>query len=99
MQRSSNRIVSGLALFALVLAGTVAAAETGSFGFKRKINPEWFPDDPRQWSQYARSLVITDLAQVKEQDGLTTGRREKGKWKVLPYEIGKVKGQIGRAHV
>lgn len=98
MQRSSNRIVSGLALFALVLAGTVAAAETGSFGFKRKINPEWFPDDPRQWSQYARSLVITDLAQVKEQDGLTTGRREKGKWKVLPYEIGKVKGRALSAY-
>lgn len=98
--RSSLRLASEFSVIALVLASavTVAAADPGNFDFKRKINPAWFPDDPRQWSQYAQSLVITDLAQVKEQTGLTTGQREKGKWKVLPYEIGKVKGRALSAY-
>ncbi len=77
---------------ALLMAGSVLHGKT-DYGFKRSINPEWLPDDPRQWSQYNRSLVLTDLAQVLERDALVTGQREKGKWKVLPYEIGKVKGR------
>lgn len=88
-------------LVALVLTGAGHAGKAAGktdFGFKRTINPEWFPDDPRQWSQYKRSLLIADWAQVEERDALVTGRREKGKWKVLPYEIGTMKGRALSAY-
>jgi hypothetical protein len=69
-----------------------------NYGFKRPINPAWFPDDPRQWSQYERSLFVTDLSQVQETGVLVTGQREKGKWKVIPYEVGKLKGNALSAY-
>jgi hypothetical protein len=76
-------------LVTLVLAG----ADRLDFGFKRKFNPQWFPDDPRQWSQYDRSVFVTDWSKVEKPDALVTGQREKGKWKVLPYEAGDLKGK------
>lgn len=93
--------VAGFCLVTGILAagGSPGKAAAGSgFGFKRAVNPAWFPDDPRQWSQYDRSVFVTDLAQVKEPDALVTGRREKGKWKVLPYEAGDLKGNALSAY-
>jgi hypothetical protein len=79
----------------LAAPGAVSAAATPpeNFGFARPINPKWFPDDPRQWSGYARSAFVTDLSRVADGNAVTTGRREKGKWKVLPFEAGNLKGQ------
>jgi hypothetical protein len=93
----TRSITTGLCfgLFTLALAGAAPAEKATAeqnFGFKRKINPAWFPEDPRQWSQYDRSVFVTDLTQVEERGVLVTGQREKGKWKVLPYEAGDLKG-------
>ena len=91
--------VLGVAI--LLLTGAPLPAATpgeGNYGFKRPINPAWFPDDPRQWSQFDRSLFVTDLSQVQESGALVTGQREKGKWKVIPYEVGKLKGNALSAY-
>lgn len=85
----------GLCFTALLLSGAESSEPKPkelNYGFKRPINPGWFPDDPRQWSQYAKSIFVTDLSRVQEANALVTGQREKGKWKVLPYEVGKLKG-------
>ena len=91
--------VLGVAI--LLLTGAPLPAATpgeGNYGFKRPINPAWFPDDPRQWSQFDRSLFVTDLSQVQEAGALVTGQREKGKWKVIPYAVGKLKGNALSAY-
>src|SRR5262249_833039 len=59
---------------------------------------EWFPEDPRQWSGYDRSVFVTDWSKAKESGALVTGQREKGKWKVLPYEAGDLKGNALSAY-
>lgn len=92
--RSITSVLSfGLATLLLVgAAPSEKKVGQPNYGFDRPINPAWFPDDPRQWSQYSRSVFVTDLSQVKEPGALVTGQREKGKWKVLPYEAGDLKG-------
>lgn len=81
---------------ALVLAlGLITSsihAAALNFGFTRAINPKWLPDDSRQWSRVDESEFITDLTQVSPKSALTTGRREPGKWKVLPFETVNLKG-------
>ena len=92
----SISVVVGFGLATLVLTGADQAEKAAgppSLGFKRTINPAWFPDDPRQWSTYDRSVFLTDLSKVEERAALVTGQREKGKWKVLPYEAGGLKGK------
>jgi len=82
----------------LSIIGFQSAFAQNNFGFARPINPEWFPDDPRQWSQYEQSVWVSDLSQIREPNALVTGRREKGKWKVLPFEIGDLKGNALSAY-
>ena len=92
-------LVSGVAL--LFLAGAarpLMKSGEDNYGYKRPINPAWFPDDPRQWSQFDRSVFVTDLSHVEEENVLVTGQREKGKWKVIPYEVGKLKGRALSAY-
>ncbi|MBL9213895.1 MAG: hypothetical protein JNG83_00315 [Opitutaceae bacterium] len=80
-----------LSLLALGPAALLAAAD---FGFARTIDPRWFPDDARQWSGYERSVLVTDLGRAEPAAALVTGRREKGKWKVIPFATA---GFSGRA--
>ena len=57
-----------------------------NYGFARAINPQWFPDDARQWRDYDRSIMLTDLTKVEPATALAREKRQKGKWKVLPFE-------------
>ncbi len=51
------------------------------------------PNDPRQWSRKAEAVVVTNLAEVKPATALVAeGLRQKGKWKVLPFETADLKG-------
>ncbi|MDQ3625419.1 MAG: hypothetical protein M3463_23575 [Verrucomicrobiota bacterium] len=62
------------------------------FGFERPLNLQWLPNDARQWARYDRSILVTDLRQATPASALTQGKREKGKWKVLPFETADFKG-------
>lgn len=75
------------AILLLLTLASVTEAATGEvdFGFARQFDPRWFPDDARQWSGYDESVLMTDLRQVEPAMALTTGRRQKGKWKVIPF--------------
>ena len=68
------------------------ATASPNFGFERAINPQWFPDDARQWPGYDRSVLVTDLSRAEPSSALTGGQRQKGKWKVLPFETESFRG-------
>lgn len=70
-----------------------AAAPAPDFGFARPVNPRWFPDDARQWRGYGQSVLLTDLSRAEPAAALVTGKRQKGKWKVLPLETAEFKGR------
>ena len=46
---------------------------------------EYFPLDSRTWSRQAEATIITDLSKVEPSTALIAGKREKGKWKMLPF--------------
>jgi len=90
-------IAMALHLVLIVSGKETAAAQRGdpanNYGFERPINPDWFPHDARQWSGYDRSTLLTDLGKGAPSAVLSTQRREKGKWHVLPYETAGYKGK------
>lgn len=72
-----------LSLVLFCLAGSSALVRGAS---------ELLPQDSRQWSQQASAVMLTDLSQSTPAAALTAGRREKGKWKTLPYATAEFKG-------
>ena len=46
-----------------------------------------------EWAQCGKAKVLRDLGQVEPKSALT-GRAKRGKWKLIPYEIGKDKGRM-----
>ncbi len=49
------------------------------------VADESFRHDSRRWSQTASAQLHTDLAKVEPASALVTGKREKGKWKAIPF--------------
>lgn len=68
-------------------------AEEGKFGFHRPIDPRWLPDDSRQWEREDESVFITDLSRAWPRSALHTGWRQRGTWKLMPFETDTLKGQ------
>lgn len=91
MARGWAALVTGVAMLAAGRAGTAAPAD--NFGFQRPINPAWLPHDARQWQGYARSTLVTDLAQAQPAAAVAAGPRQKGKWHVLPFQTAAFSGQ------
>ena len=91
----TRALPASLVVFAFFPAAILIASDSrasGNFGFSRPIQPQYFPEDPRQWRSYGQSVLLTDLSQVQPSSALNTGRREFRKWKVLPYETKEFKG-------
>lgn len=65
----------------LFVASAVKAAE-----------PNLLPTDSRRWSQAAQAALITDLSQASPATALTKGRREKGRWKTIPFAAAGMEG-------
>lgn len=53
---------------------------------------EFFKNDSRTFSQSAKAVVITDLAKMQPQAAVITGKRQKGKWKAIPFATAEMKG-------
>lgn len=51
-----------------------------------------FRHDSRRWSRAGEAVVHTDLAKVEPASALVSGRREKGKWKTLPFATAELEG-------
>lgn len=63
-----------------------------TLGLVRGRSEEYFPLDSRSWSRTGEAIVLTDLSQVKPSEALVTGKREKGKWKVIPFTTADLEG-------
>ncbi len=75
--------VVGLMLTHLVLHAAEPAA---------KQPPEYFANDSRRWSQVSKAVVLTDFSKAEPATALITGKREKGKWKLIPFATAEWKG-------
>lgn len=57
-----------------------------------QVPADLFPTDSRRWSRTGEAVVLTDFSKAEPTAALTTGRREKGKWKLVPFETADWKG-------
>lgn len=81
----------GLALVALMMiamlfTGRGAAAEPAAA--VKEPDPtraELLPTDSRRWRRSREAVILSDLSKVEPATALTKGRREKGRWKVIPF--------------
>lgn len=53
---------------------------------------EYLQHDSRRLSQSAQAVVMTDLSQMEPATALISGRRQKGKWKMIPFTTAELKG-------
>lgn len=53
---------------------------------------EYLQNDSRRLSQADKAVVLTDLSQMQPADALITGKRQKGKWKMIPFTTADLKG-------
>jgi hypothetical protein len=53
---------------------------------------EQFPTDSRRWSRSENAVLFSDFSKAEPASALTTGKREKGKWKVIPWATAEAKG-------
>ena len=53
---------------------------------------ETFRHDSRRWSGSADTVILTDLGKAEPASALVSGKREKGKWKVIPFATAEQEG-------
>lgn len=53
---------------------------------------EYFSNDSRGLSQAGKAVVVTDLSKMEPASALITGKRQKGKWKMIPFTTAEMKG-------
>lgn len=75
--------------FLIALAVPVFAAEKPA---PPPVATDQFSTDSRLLSQAKSAVLITDLSTAQPAASLTKGRREKGKWKTLPFSTQEMQG-------
>ncbi len=73
--------------FVLPLVAMLTTSTGMLLGLKSASSAELLPDDSRRWSQTDRAVLLADLSKAEPAAALTSGRREKGKWKTIPYAV------------
>jgi hypothetical protein len=58
----------------------------------QSFSQESFRHDSRRLSQVVKAEVLTDLSKAEPTSALITGKRQKGKWKMIPFETAEMKG-------
>jgi hypothetical protein len=53
---------------------------------------EIFPTDSRRWSRVGDAVMLTDFSKAEPASALITGKREKGKWKLIPFATADFQG-------
>ena len=73
--------------FGLFCSSLGGAAEPAT-----KLNAEMLLNDSRLWSQSGSAIVLKDFSKVEPASAITNGRREKAKWKVIPFATADFEG-------
>ena len=74
-------------LYALWLLPFIATAAD-----PKAASPEFFSHDSRRWSQTSKGVVLTDLSKAEPASALIEGKRQKGKWKLIPFATADMTG-------
>jgi len=53
---------------------------------------EWHRHDSRRWQRSSEAILHADLAKVEPASAVVTGKRQKGKWKAIPFSTAEVSG-------
>ena len=69
-----------------------AAPPVKSTSLPPPLNTELLPTDSRRWSRTKETLLLTDFSKAQPATALTKGRREKDKWKVVPFSTAETEG-------
>lgn len=56
------------------------------------VTPDLLPDDSRRLAQISKATVLTDFTKAEPSSALITGKRQKGKWKMIPFTTAEMKG-------
>ena len=75
--------------YAIFLAALVAQS---AFATDDSLDAQWFNPPFRAWARSAEARMITDLSVAAPPDALAA-RRQKGKWKVIPYATAGFEGK------
>lgn len=81
-----------VALASVALIAPCAAQEKPKPKAAPAAKPEYFPNDSRRLSQAAMAVVHTEMSKVEPATALITGKREKGKWKLIPFTTAELQG-------
>jgi hypothetical protein len=73
----------------LLLAACIA---TSALAAEKPAAPERFWNDSRRWSHAKDATVLTDFSKAEPASALLTGKREKGRWKLIPFATADLKG-------
>ena len=93
----NRRVIIGMLTAGLVLPWgllgprVARGAEPGS----QRAAPasgELFTTDSRRWSRVGDAVMLTDFSQAQPAAALVTGKREKGKWKLVPWATEECRG-------
>lgn len=53
---------------------------------------EYLQNDSRRLSKASAAIILTDLSKMEPAAALITGKRQKGKWKMIPFTTAELKG-------
>ncbi len=81
MKRAAAACLLGLLLTHIAAAESVAVTPA-----------EFFPNDSRRWSRAGDAVVLTDFSKAGPATALVSGKREKGKWKMIPFATAEWRG-------
>ncbi len=81
-----------LLLTLLIISGFFCGPVSSAEKIAASTLPEMLPADSRRWSHVSEAVVLADLSKAEPASALVTGKREKGKWKLLPFETAEMKG-------
>lgn len=84
--------IARIFVFSLSLVFVIPATQAAEPVVGNRVH--LLPNDSRHWSRSKEALLQTDLSKVTPVSSLTTGLREKGKWKVIPAETAEWKGKV-----
>lgn len=84
--------------FAVIIVATAGTALLAADLPQAQPAPDYLPNDSRRWEQVLKAVVLTDFSKAEPAAALITGKRQKGKWKLIPFSTAEWKGMAISAY-
>ena len=80
------RLISGMRQFLIFALSLLSLTKVVA------VPPDLLLNDSRRLSQASKAVVLTDFTKAEPATALITGKRQKGKWKMIPFTTAEMKG-------